>query len=162
MVRLCLSVHLRWRGCGRLIATIDDLQAERRYRSLTVFGASKVAELMFTVELARRLEGSGITVNAVHPGLVRSNLMHEAPAPFRFLLRLRGQSPDAAGRSIAGLATSPEYAGKSGRFYRDGKEIKLPRSASNVELQGRLWRLSEQLTGSNTGGVDGFGRGRSY
>lgn len=91
----------------------DDLRAESRYRPLTVFGASKVAGLMFTVELARRLEGTGIIVNAVHPGLVRSNLMREAPAPFRFILRLRGRSPEDAGRAIAGLATSPEYAGKT-------------------------------------------------
>jgi NAD(P)-dependent dehydrogenase (short-subunit alcohol dehydrogenase family) len=127
----------------------DDLQAERRYRPLTVFGASKVAELMFTVELARRLEGTGITVNAVHPGLVRTNLMREAPAPFRFILRLRGRSPDDAGRAIAALAISPEYAGKAGRFYRDGKEIELPTSATGEELQGRLWEISEVLTGWN-------------
>lgn len=128
----------------------DDLQAERRYRPLTVFGASKVAELMFTLELARRLEGTGIAVNAVHPGLVRTNLMREAPTPFRFILRLRGRSPEDAGRAIADLATSPEYAGKSGRFYRDGKELELPTSATSEELQGRLWEISEGLTGWDT------------
>ena len=135
----------------------DDLQVERRYRPLTVFGASKVAELMFTIELARRLEGTGITVNAVHPGLVRSNLMREAPAPFRLILRLRGQSPDDAGRAIATLATSPEYAGKAGRFYRDGKEIELPTSATSEELQARLWEISEDLTGWNTERPDRYG-----
>ena len=109
-----------------------------------------MAELMFTVELARRLEATEITVNAVHPGLVRSNLMHEAPATFRFLLRLRGRSPDDAGMAIADLATSPEYAGKTGRFYRDGKEIELPTSATSEEQQGRLWEMSEGLTGWNT------------
>lgn len=101
---------------------------------------------MFTVELARRLEGTGITVNAVHPGLVRTNLMHEAPAPLRFILRLRGRSPEDAGRAVADLATSPEFAGKTGRFYREGKEIDLPASAKSVELQGRLWERSEELT----------------
>jgi NAD(P)-dependent dehydrogenase (short-subunit alcohol dehydrogenase family) len=148
--------ELRRSGSGRVLnvtapATtridFDDLQAERRYRALTAFGASKAAELIFTVELARRLEGTGITVNAVHPGLVRTNLMHEAPAPLRFILRLRGRSPEDAGRAIADLATSPEYAGKTGRFYRDGKEIKLPTSASSVELRGRLLERSEELTG---------------
>jgi NAD(P)-dependent dehydrogenase (short-subunit alcohol dehydrogenase family) len=124
----------------------EDLQAERRYRPLTVFGASKTAELMHTVELARRLEGTGITVNAVHPGLVRTNLMHEAPAPFRSILRLRGRPPEDAGRAIADLATSPRYEGKTGRFYRDGEEIELPTSATSVELQDRLWELSEELT----------------
>ena len=63
----------------------DDLQGERRYRPFTAFGASKVANLMFTFELARRLEGTGVSVNAVHPGRVRSSIMREAPAPFRML-----------------------------------------------------------------------------
>jgi NAD(P)-dependent dehydrogenase (short-subunit alcohol dehydrogenase family) len=128
----------------------EDPQAQRRYRPLRVFGASKMAELMFTFELARRLEGTGISVNAVHPGLVRSNLMHEAAAPFRFILRLRGRSPEHAGRAIADLATSPEFAGKTGRFYRDGKEIEPPTTATSVGLQGRLWELSERLTGLQT------------
>jgi NAD(P)-dependent dehydrogenase (short-subunit alcohol dehydrogenase family) len=125
----------------------EDPQAERRYRPLTAFGASKMAELLFTFELARRLEGTGISVNAVHPGLVRSNLMHEAAAPFRLILRLRGRSPQHAGSAIADLAISPEFAGKTGRFYRDGKEIEPPTTATSAELQGRLWDLSERLTG---------------
>jgi NAD(P)-dependent dehydrogenase (short-subunit alcohol dehydrogenase family) len=128
----------------------EDPQAERRYRPLTVFGASKMAELMFTFELARRLEGTGISVNAVHPGLVRSNLMHEAPAPLPFILRTRGRSPEHAGRAIADLAISSEFAGKTGRFYRDGVEIEPPTTAKDVGLQGRLWQVSERLTGLKT------------
>ena len=81
----------------------DDLQGERRYRPFTAFGASKVANLMFTFELARRLEGTGVTVNAVHPGRVRSSIMREAPAPFRMLtwlaLRLRRARRPVRGRS---------------------------------------------------------------
>lgn len=125
----------------------DDLQAKRRYRPFTVFGASKTAELMSTFELARRLEGTGLTANAVHPGLVRSNLMHEAPGPFRLMLRLRGRSPEVAGGAIAHVATSPEYAATTGRFFRNGKEIEPPRYAMDVEAQRRLWELSEALTG---------------
>ncbi len=60
----------------------EDLQGERRFRSLTAFGASKAAELLLTFELARRWEGSGVTVNAVHPGLARTNLMREASRRF--------------------------------------------------------------------------------
>jgi NAD(P)-dependent dehydrogenase (short-subunit alcohol dehydrogenase family) len=127
----------------------DDLQAEHRYRAFQVFGASKMAELMFTFELTRRLEGTGITVNAVHPGLVRTDLMHEAPAPFRFVLRLRGRSPDEAGAAIAHLATSPDYAVTTGRFLRGGKEIDPPKVATDTEAQRRLWELSEELTGGN-------------
>ena len=129
----------------------DDLQCERHYRPFTVFGASKVANLMFTFELARRLADTAITVNAVHPGRVRSNIMQEAPAPFRLLTRLLSGSPERAGVAIAALATSPEYAGRTGRFYRDGKEIRASAAATNVVLQRRLWEASEELTSLRSG-----------
>jgi NAD(P)-dependent dehydrogenase (short-subunit alcohol dehydrogenase family) len=125
---------------------IDDLQGEHRYRPFTAFGASKVENLMFTFELARRLEGTQITVNAVHPGRVRSNLMHEAPAPFRLVTRLVSGSPARAGATIARLATAPEYAGKTGRLYHDGKEIEAPARSKDEGLQRHLWEVSEQLT----------------
>jgi len=124
----------------------DDLQGERRYRPFTAFGASKVENLMFTFELARRLEGTQIRVNAVHPGRVRSNLMHDAPAPFRVLTRLVSDSPARAGAAIAQLATAPEYAGKTGRLYHNGKEIEAPARSRDESLQRRLWEVSEQLT----------------
>jgi NAD(P)-dependent dehydrogenase (short-subunit alcohol dehydrogenase family) len=124
----------------------DDLQGERRYRAFTAFGASKVANLMFTFELARRLEGTGITANAVHPGRVRSNIMGQAPAPFRILTRLLSGSPARAGAAIAHLATAPEFAGKTGRFFREGKEIRAWAQGRDVALQRRLWEVSEDLT----------------
>ena len=102
----------------------DDLQGERRYSPFTAFGASKAAHLVFTFELAHRLEGTGVTANAVHPGRVRSKIMREAPAPFRLLTRLVSGSAERAGGSIADLATAPEFANKTGRFYRDRKEIR--------------------------------------
>lgn len=128
----------------------DDLQGERRYRPFTAFGASKVANLMFTFELARRLEGTGVTVNAVHPGRVRSSIMREAPAPFRMLTWLLSGSAEPAGRSVADLATAPELAGSSGRFYHGRKEIQATAEATDTELQRRLWEVSEELTRSTT------------
>jgi NAD(P)-dependent dehydrogenase (short-subunit alcohol dehydrogenase family) len=125
---------------------VDDLQGERRYRPFTAFGASKVENLMFTFELARRLEGTQLTVNAVHPGRVRSNLMHEAPALFRVVTRFGSRSPALAGAAIAQLATAPEYAGKTGRLYLDGKEIEAPARSRDEGLQRRLWEVSERLT----------------
>ena len=124
----------------------DDLQSERRYRPFTTFGASKVANLMFTFELPRRLAGTGVTANAMHPGRVRSNIMREAPAPFRLLTRLLSGSAAHAGGSIADLATTPELAGRTGRFYRGRKEIRASAYAMDVGLQRRLWQVSEALT----------------
>jgi NAD(P)-dependent dehydrogenase (short-subunit alcohol dehydrogenase family) len=128
----------------------DDLQSERRYRPFTAFGASKVANLMFTFELARRLEGTGVTVNAVHPGRVRSSIMREAPAPFRMLTWLLSGSAERAGRSVADLATAPELFGRTGRFYHGRKEIRASAEATNTQLQRRLWEVSEELTRSTT------------
>ncbi len=128
----------------------DDLQGERRYRPFTAFGASKVANLMFTFELAGRLEGTGVTVNAVHPGRVRSSIMREAPAPFRMLTWLVSGSAERAGRSVADLATAPELAGTTGRFYHGRKEIRASAEATNTQLQRRLWEVSEELTRSAT------------
>jgi retinol dehydrogenase-13 len=101
---------------------------------------------LFTFELARRLADTGITVNAVHPGRVRSNIMREAPAPFRVLTRLLSGSPGRAGAAIADLATAPEFAGNTGRFYRDEKEIRASAYAMDAGVQRRLWRVSEELT----------------
>jgi NAD(P)-dependent dehydrogenase (short-subunit alcohol dehydrogenase family) len=128
----------------------DDLQGERRYRPFTAFGASKVANLMFTFEFARRLEGTGVTVNAVHPGRVRSSIMREAPAPFRMLTWLVSGSAERAGRSVADLATAPELADSTGRFYHGRKEIRASAEATNTQLQRRLWEVSEELTRSAT------------
>ncbi len=128
----------------------DDLQGERRYRPFAAFGASKVANLMFTFELARRLTGTGVTVNAVHPGRVRSSIMREAPAPFRMLTWLVSGSAVRAGRSVADLATAPELAGSNGRFYHGRKEIQATAEATNTQLQRRIWEVSEELTRSTT------------
>ncbi len=124
----------------------DDLQAERRFRSLSAFGASKAADLLFTFELARRLQGSGATANAVHPGLVRTNLMRDAPAPLRWATRLVSRSPARAVETIIPVALAPEYEGRSGRFYKGGREIKAPSYTLDPVVASRLWDASASLT----------------
>ncbi len=124
----------------------DDLQAERRFRSLSAFGASKAADLLFTFELARRLGGSGATANAIHPGLVRTNLMRDAPAPLRWVTRLVSRSPARAVKTIVPVALAPEYEGRSGRFYKGGREIKAPSYTLDPEVASRLWDATASLT----------------
>jgi len=125
----------------------DDLQSERRFRSLTAFGATKAADLVFTFELARRVDGTGVTANAVHPGLVRSRLMREAPAPLRWATWLLSREPDRAAAAIVPLVTSPAYAGESGRFFRRGREIDPPPYTRDPDVGRRLW---DRLTGLAT------------
>ena len=87
----------------------DDLQGERRFRSLTNFGASKAADLLFTFELARRLDGTGVTANAIHPGLVRTSLMNGAPAVIRWAVWPFSGSPESAAKTIVPLALDPDF-----------------------------------------------------
>lgn len=125
----------------------DDLQGERRFHSLTAFGATKAADLLFAFELARRLEGSTVTANAVHPGLVRSNLMRGAPAPLRWATWLVSRSPANAVEGIVPLAVAPEFAGLSGRFFHRAREIDPPPYTRDPAVGRRLWEVSARLVG---------------
>jgi NAD(P)-dependent dehydrogenase (short-subunit alcohol dehydrogenase family) len=124
----------------------DDLQGERNFNSLHAFGATKMANLLFTFELARRLEGSNVTANAIHPGLARSQLMKEAFAPLRLLTWLLSSPPHKAAEHILKLATAPEFENVSGRFFHNDKEVEAPAYARDRENQERLWEVSEKLT----------------
>jgi NAD(P)-dependent dehydrogenase (short-subunit alcohol dehydrogenase family) len=150
-----LLEQLRASGSARVIVLtapstvrldFDDLQGERRFRSLTAFGATKAADLLFTFELARRLEGTGVTANAVHPGLVRTNLMRQSPAPLRWATRLVSAPPERAAAAITPLALAPEYASQTGRFYRAGREIEPPPYTRDPEVAKRLWEVCASLT----------------
>lgn len=125
----------------------EDLQGERQFRSLSAFGATKSADLLFTFELARRLEGSGVTANAVHPGLVRTNLMRQAPAPLRWVPWIVSRPASRAAAAIAPLALAPAYGGRTGRFFKDGREIEAPPYARDPDVAARLWAASVALTG---------------
>ena len=125
----------------------DNLQGERRFGSLSAFGASKAADLLFTFELARRLADGPATANAVHPGLVRTNLMQQAVAPLRWATRLVSTSPARAAAGIAPLALAPDYDGLSGRFFKSGREIEAPPYTRDPDVARRLWEVSSTLTG---------------
>ena len=125
----------------------EDLQSERKFSSLNVFGGTKMMNLLFTFELARRLEGTGVTANAIHPGLARSNLMNESNAAIRLLTRLASSPPERNAESIVRVATAPEFAGVNGRFLHRGKEIEAPAYAHDREAQARLWEMSVLLAG---------------
>ncbi|HSL43402.1 MAG TPA: SDR family NAD(P)-dependent oxidoreductase [Anaerolineales bacterium] len=124
----------------------DDLQSERNFNSLNAFGASKTANLLFTFELARRLENTGITVNAIHPGLARSALMKEGNFMMRLFTRLASPPPEKVTGDILQVATAPEFAKTSGKFLHKGKEIEAPAYAYDRDAQQRLWEMSERLT----------------
>jgi NAD(P)-dependent dehydrogenase (short-subunit alcohol dehydrogenase family) len=135
---------------SKMMPDFDDLQGERSFGAILAFGASKAADLLFTYALARRLEGTGVTANAYHPGIVRTKLVRGAPAPVRVITSVlnvfMGVSPKRASVGLVHLASSPEFEGTTGALIREGKTMKAPFS-DDIEAQDRLWQLSCKLAG---------------
>lgn len=123
----------------------DNLQSEKQFNSLQAFGITKMCNLLFTYELARRLDGSGVTVNAIHPGLVKSSLMNEAPLIMQWITQLISSAPDKSAATIAYLASSSEMATTTGKFLKDKKIIESNQYSHDPKVQSQLWNLSELL-----------------
>ena len=124
----------------------EDLQGEHKFRALQAFGASKAANLLFTYELAHRLASSNVTVNAFYPGIVKTPLMREAPAPLRWLNPVFGQSPEPVAQSVVYYASSPEVQAMTGLFFNKGRQ---PMDSSpytkDRAVQQQLWEASMAL-----------------
>ncbi len=123
----------------------DDLQGEKKFSAFTAFGASKMCNLLFSYDLARRLSGTGVTSNAFHPGLVKSNILNEAPSVLRWIVNFLSSSPDEAAKSIAHLALSPALESANGKFFKGAKEISGAPYARDEKVQGRLREVGEKL-----------------
>src|ERR1700694_5049781 len=121
----------------------DDLQSVRSYNEIRVYNQSKVANVLFTYELARRLEGTGVTANVLEPGFVKTNL--KVPFPFSIFAFMRGKAVDGAKPSIY-LASSPEVEGVSGGFFNSkGVPAKSSRLTYDEGVAKRLWQVSADL-----------------
>jgi NAD(P)-dependent dehydrogenase (short-subunit alcohol dehydrogenase family) len=147
--------RLRASGSARIInltaslagqLDFDDLQSERQFNSIKTYNATRAANLLFTYELARRLENSGITVNALYPGLVRSEILKEAPLLNRLLAWLFAIKPERAAEEIVSTLTGPELEHAHGKFFRQGEEIRPSDYFNDPGTQQRLWQISETLT----------------
>jgi NAD(P)-dependent dehydrogenase (short-subunit alcohol dehydrogenase family) len=123
----------------------NNLQGDKRFNSLQAFGVTKMCNLLFTYELSRRLDGTGVTVNAVHPGLVKSNLMKEAPTVMRWLTQLASKTPEEAAAPIAYLASATDMANITSRFFKDGKAIESNQYSHDQDMQRRLWDLTAPI-----------------
>lgn len=124
----------------------EDLQGERRYRGLRAYRMAKLANLLFTRELARRMAGTGVTANAAHPGVVGTDLLFGGWGPLRLLKRFL-RTPEQGARVVVRLASAPELEGVTGRYFREEGEIRPSAAALDDEAALRLWRVSEELTG---------------
>ena len=132
----------------------DDLQLTGRYTRYTMMGAyaqSKLANVMFTRSLAARLKNSGVTVNALHPGLIATNLVRGLGGPlgiFAFIFNLLfASSPEVGGERIVYLATSSEVAGVTGEYFDKDRIAASNPKALDEQTAERLWQLSQQAVG---------------
>jgi NAD(P)-dependent dehydrogenase (short-subunit alcohol dehydrogenase family) len=133
----------------------DDLQSTKRYRGMRVYGESKLANILFTLELARRLEGSGVTANSLHPGTVRTGYGADGDARgfLAFGIKIAQPfflSPAKGARTSIYLASSPEVAGVTGKYFVKCKERRPRRWAEDPEAAQRLWQVSAELVGLAT------------
>ena len=137
----------------------DDLQCEKGYGGYKAYGRSKLANLLFTYEMARKLEGTGVTANGLHPGLVATSFMATNNGLrgllYNFFLKRIGRSAEDGARTIVYLASSDEVEGVSGGYFIDEGLVDSSQESYEKEYAVRLWEKSEALTGVGTAGDEG-------
>ena len=137
-------------------ATIDltDVQSSREYRAIRAYRQSKLANLMFTYEMARRIRGTGVTVNAVHPGLVATNLPANGKLPLSWIanpilrsgMAMIGKGAKQGSETVVYLATSQQVSGVTGKYFVDCAPASSSPLSLDREAAGQLWNISVQLT----------------
>ncbi len=128
-----------------------DLQGEQDYSGQRAYSQSKLANVMFTYELAGRLEGTGVTATVLHPGVVRTSFGAEDPAAhFAMLIRVARpfmKSPAQGAVAVVCLASAPQMAGVTGRYFAQGKPKTSNQASYDTATAARLWRASSDLVG---------------
>jgi NAD(P)-dependent dehydrogenase (short-subunit alcohol dehydrogenase family) len=148
IVNVASDAHRMVRGIR-----FDDPGFARGWSWWRVYGHSKLANVLFTAELARRLEGSGVTANCVHPGAVASGLGTNNGRIARLvlpLLRPFMRSPEQGAATSLFVATSPQLEGVSGRYFTNSRPVRPARAARDADAARRLWELSARMTGLAT------------
>jgi NAD(P)-dependent dehydrogenase (short-subunit alcohol dehydrogenase family) len=129
----------------------DDLQSRRSYVGFPVYSKSKLCNILFNRELARRLSGTGITANALHPGFVATRFGNDSGGIMRAVLKVAKPigaiSPEEGAQTIIYLASSPEVASVSGQYFYECKPATPTAEARNDDDARRLWEVSEQIAG---------------
>ncbi|MGA7966967.1 MAG: SDR family oxidoreductase [Gammaproteobacteria bacterium] len=146
IVNVASTVHYR----GTL--DFDDLGFEQGYAIMKAYARSKLANVLFTRELAKRLEGRGVTVNALHPGVVATHIWDGAPSwtqpLFTLAKRIFMATPAQGAETIVYLATYPDVAEASGLYFEKNRPKEPSKLARDSKIAERLWVESERLTGS--------------
>ena len=147
-------VNVGSEASDRAVLDLDNLQSEKQFSMMGAYGQSKLAIMMSTFELARRLEGSGVTVNVVHPGVVATNIFDLGGWKGGLvrilmpLIRLFLLTPEQGARTTLHVATAAELAGVTGRYFKNSKEAAHNPIADDRTLSAALWERSMALTGA--------------
>jgi NAD(P)-dependent dehydrogenase (short-subunit alcohol dehydrogenase family) len=140
-----VNVASEWQGHMNL----DDLQGQRKYSGMRSYPQSKLANVLFTYELARRLEGTGVTANCVHPGIVRTNFGRQSGGIMSVVVRVFAPfmlSPEEGARTVVWLASSPELERISGRYFIKQAERRSSKESYDLDVARRLWEIISDLT----------------
>ena len=124
----------------------NDLQMENNYSGFGAYSRSKLCNVLFTYELARRLEGTSVTANALHPGFLSTGIFREAPAVVQFAVKIIAGSAEKGANAIVHLATAPELENVSGKYFNGTKEVRSSEETYNREAGEKLWKISEEMT----------------
>lgn len=128
----------------------DDLQSTRGYRGFRVYGKSKLANILFTYELAARLTGSGVTANCVHPGAVATDMLKQLPWLLYAMISPFLLTPEQGAATQIFLASSPQVEGVSGGYFVKGKAARSSKRSYDVAARERLWEVSEAMVASHS------------
>jgi len=126
----------------------DDLQSEKAYSSFTAYGRSKLMNVLFTYELARKLEGSSVTVNALHPGFVSTGFALNNKGLLRWgvkLMQMFARSPEKGAETSVYLAASPEAQAISGKYFSDSKPVESDPVTYDRAAAEKLWQVSLEM-----------------
>jgi NAD(P)-dependent dehydrogenase (short-subunit alcohol dehydrogenase family) len=128
----------------------DDLQSEKNYRGLHVYGRSKLCNILYTRDLARRWEGSGVTANSLHPGFVSTRFGDQSGGMLSFAVRTAKAfaiSPEKGAATIVYLASSDDVVKTNGLYYYKCRPATPTKEAQDDASARRLWQVSEKLAG---------------
>lgn len=135
---------------GRVL-DLDDLQSAKSYSGFNVYGVSKLCNILFTRELARKLSGTGVTANCLHPGFVATRFGDQSGGPFSFVIRIAKNfalSPQKGAETIIYLASSPEVANVTGKYFYKCRQATPTKEAQDDAKAARLWAETTRLAGS--------------
>jgi NAD(P)-dependent dehydrogenase (short-subunit alcohol dehydrogenase family) len=126
----------------------DDIQGEKHYSGIRAYGQSKLANILFTYELARRLQGTGVTANCYHPGVIRTELGQDNPWIYRLILAIIRpffKAPEEGADAAVYLASSSEVQGQTGKYFVGRRPVNSSKISYDESVAKRLWELSEEL-----------------